>query len=79
MTIMRNWLEDGQQFAGTGRQRATDDLSQCFHAVVKTLQVWRERQRQRRELTFLCERDLRNIGVPREAVIDETRKWPWQL
>ena len=79
MTIMRNWLEGAQEFAGTGRQRATGDLSQCFHAVAKTLQVWRERQRQRRELTFLRERDLRNIGVPREAVIDEARKWPWHL
>jgi uncharacterized protein YjiS (DUF1127 family) len=79
MTILRDWSADAQQFAETGRQRATDVLLQFSGAVVKVLRVWRERQRERRELAFLCERDLRNIGVPREVVIDEARKWPWHL
>lgn len=78
MTIMRDWSVDAHAFAGTGRRRAAEVLSQFVSATAHVLQVWRERQRQRRELAFLCERDLRNIGVPRDTVIDEARKWPWQ-
>ena len=79
MAIMRDWSVDGSEFARAGRRRASEVLSQLVRAIIHTLQIWRERQRERRELAFLCERDLHNIGVPRDAVIDEAHKWPWQV
>lgn len=79
MAIMRDWSIDGSDFARAGRQRASEVISQLVYAVIHVLRLWHERQRQRRELAFLCERDLHNIGVPRDVVIEEARKWPWQV
>lgn len=39
---------------------------------------WRARIRSRRSLTQLDERMLRDIGIDRARVWQETRKWFWQ-
>jgi uncharacterized protein YjiS (DUF1127 family) len=46
--------------------------------VLATLQLWRERQRQRRELVRLCDLGLRDTGLSRDLIAHEARKWPWQ-
>ena len=43
-----------------------------------TLQLWRERYRQRRELAQWSERDLADIGLNHGAIVDEVNKPFWQ-
>jgi hypothetical protein len=42
------------------------------------LRLWRDRHRRRQELAMLLDGDLKDIGVAREMVAHEARKWPWQ-
>jgi holin-like protein len=60
-------------FAGVTalRHRAVRD-------VVRWLRVWSERERQRRDLSMLSQRDFADLGVPRMLAVEEVRKWPWQ-
>ena len=44
----------------------------------ETFHVWRERQRQRRELSQWTERDLHDIGLSRGDVVGETEKPFWR-
>jgi uncharacterized protein YjiS (DUF1127 family) len=46
-------------------------LSAIFH-------IWRERQRQRRELTRWTERDLHDVGLSWSEVIHEAEKPFWR-
>jgi uncharacterized protein YjiS (DUF1127 family) len=46
--------------------------------VLRWLRLWGERERQRRELSMLSDRDFAGLGVPKMLAIAETRKWPWQ-
>lgn len=43
-----------------------------------TLQVWRDRQRQRRELARWTERDLHDVGLTRSDIVHETEKPFWR-
>ena len=47
-------------------------------AIRLCLRDWRERERQRRELSMLSDRDFAGLRVPRMLVAQEVRKWPWQ-
>jgi uncharacterized protein YjiS (DUF1127 family) len=44
----------------------------------ETLHVWRERERQRRELAKWTERDLHDVGLSWSDVIRETEKPFWR-
>jgi uncharacterized protein YjiS (DUF1127 family) len=44
----------------------------------ETLRVWRERERQRRELAKWTERDLHDVGLSWSDVIRETEKPFWR-
>jgi uncharacterized protein YjiS (DUF1127 family) len=44
----------------------------------ETFHVWRERQRQRRELSRWTERDLHDVGISRSDVARETEKPFWR-
>ncbi len=44
----------------------------------ETLHVWRERQRQRRELSRWTERDLHDVGMTWSDIIHETEKPFWR-
>ena len=78
MTIIRDWSIGDRDLTSVGQWRAARLLSQLPAVVLDTARVWRERSRQRRELGFLCARDLRDVGGQRDAATDEARKWPWQ-
>lgn len=61
------------------------DVSRTNHAVPgllaqigDTLQVWRARQMQRRELTRWTERDLHDVGLGWSEVIQEAEKPFWR-
>lgn len=43
-----------------------------------TLHLWRERQRQRRELSRWTERDLHDVGLTRSDIVRETEKPFWR-
>jgi uncharacterized protein YjiS (DUF1127 family) len=43
-----------------------------------TLHLWRERQRQRRELARWTERDLHDVGLTRSDIVRETEKPFWR-
>lgn len=47
-------------------------------AILRTLRQWRERERQRREMSMLTERDFGDLALPPSLVRDELRRWPWQ-
>ena len=42
------------------------------------LSRWRERMRQRRELSALSERALADLGIPLGLAAYEAGRWPWQ-
>jgi uncharacterized protein YjiS (DUF1127 family) len=44
----------------------------------ETFHVWRERQRQRRELSRWTERDLHDVGMTWSDIIHETEKPFWR-
>jgi uncharacterized protein YjiS (DUF1127 family) len=43
-----------------------------------TLHVWRERQRQRRELAQWSDRDLHDVGLSRSDIVHEAEKPFWR-
>jgi uncharacterized protein YjiS (DUF1127 family) len=43
----------------------------------ETLQIWRNRWRQRRELTYWTDRDLRDVGLSWSDVVREAEKPFW--
>jgi solute carrier family 10 (sodium/bile acid cotransporter), member 7 len=47
-------------------------------AIVRVLRDWRERERQRRELSQLRPRDFGDLVVPPSLAVEESRHWPWQ-
>ena len=46
--------------------------------VEETIHVWRERQRQRRELAQWTARDLQDVGISWSDIIHETEKPFWR-
>ena len=46
--------------------------------IGETFHIWRERQRQRRELAQWTDRDLHDVGLSRSDVAYETEKPFWQ-
>lgn len=53
----------------------------CAAAIASTvavLRLWRDRERERRELATLSARDLHEIGASPSLVRFELRRWPWQ-
>jgi uncharacterized protein YjiS (DUF1127 family) len=44
----------------------------------ETLRIWRERERQRRELAKWTERDLHDVGLSWSDVVRETEKPFWR-
>ena len=44
----------------------------------ETLQVWRDRQRQRRELTHWTDRDLHDVGLSWSDIVHEAEKPFWR-
>ena len=49
--------------------------SAAFAGLIRT---WQERERLRRELASMSQRDFGDLTVPVGAVRDEARRWPWQ-
>jgi uncharacterized protein YjiS (DUF1127 family) len=49
-----------------------------FTQLGRTVHLWRERQRQRRELARWTERDLHDVGLSYSDVIDEIEKPFWR-
>ena len=47
-------------------------------AIRRLLRCWRERARERLDLSMLGARDFGDLAVPRSLIVDELRKWPWQ-
>jgi len=44
----------------------------------ETIQVWRDRQRQRRELTQWTDRDLHDVGLSWSDLVHEAEKPFWR-
>jgi uncharacterized protein YjiS (DUF1127 family) len=44
----------------------------------ETFHVWRERQRQRRELAQWTERDMHDVGISRSDIANEVEKPFWR-
>ena len=53
-------------------------FARSIAAVVKTVDGWRARARQRQQLLSLDDHMLRDIGLTRSQVLFEVRKRPWQ-
>lgn len=52
--------------------------SGIFAQLGETLRVWRERQRQRRELAQWTERDMHDVGLSWSEVVREAEKPFWR-
>jgi uncharacterized protein YjiS (DUF1127 family) len=52
--------------------------SGIFAQLSEMVHIWRDRQRQRRELTQWTERDLRDVGLSWSEVIREAEKPFWR-
>ena len=46
--------------------------------LLRSLRLWGERERHRRELSMLSDRDFAGLSVPKMLAAEEVRKWPWQ-
>jgi uncharacterized protein YjiS (DUF1127 family) len=64
-------IQSHQLMTNHHEQGVLNQLGETFH-------VWRERQRQRRELSRWTERDLHDVGVSWSDVIQETEKPFWR-
>ena len=53
-------------------------ISGLFTRLGQTLHVWRERARQRRELTRWTDRDLHDVGLSWSDIIREVEKPFWR-
>lgn len=53
-------------------------VSDLISRVARTLSVWQERLRSRRELARWSERELHDIGVSASSVADEINKPFWR-
>ena len=53
-------------------------ISSFFSQLSQTLHVWRQRARQRRELSRWTDRDLHDVGLSRSDVIHEIEKPFWR-
>jgi uncharacterized protein YjiS (DUF1127 family) len=49
-----------------------------FAQLSETLHVWRDRQRQRRELAQWTDRDLHDVGLSWSDIVHETEKPFWR-
>jgi uncharacterized protein YjiS (DUF1127 family) len=49
-----------------------------FAQLSETFHIWRNRQRQRRELAQWTERDLHDVGLSRSDVVHEAEKPFWR-
>ena len=57
--------------ASLSAERRRDAGRQWLHAALRLLATWRERSRQRRELSLLTSRELRDAGItPFDAIIE---------
>jgi uncharacterized protein YjiS (DUF1127 family) len=52
--------------------------SGVFAQIAERLHVWRDRLRQRRELTHWTERDLHDIGLSWSDIVHEAEKPFWR-
>jgi uncharacterized protein YjiS (DUF1127 family) len=50
----------------------------AFATVIGLLRVWRQRQRERRELSLMSGQDFGDLAIPPSLVTEEVRRWPWQ-
>jgi uncharacterized protein YjiS (DUF1127 family) len=64
-------------FAAAGRRIGTAVCGSAA-AVARVLRGWRERDRQRRELSQMAAHDFGDIAVPPSLLREEVRRWPWQ-
>jgi|APSaa5957512622_1039677.scaffolds.fasta_scaffold61526_1 uncharacterized protein YjiS (DUF1127 family) len=53
-------------------------LVRIIDEVAETLQIWKERAEQRRQLRNLNERMMQDIGITRAVVITECNKNIWE-
>ena len=53
-------------------------FAEMFRRMFDTMRVWQQRSQQRRQLGFLSERDLRDIGVSEARRDAEMRKPFWK-
>jgi uncharacterized protein YjiS (DUF1127 family) len=49
-----------------------------FAQLSETFHIWRNRQRQRRELAQWTERDLHDVGLSRSDIVHEAEKPFWR-
>jgi uncharacterized protein YjiS (DUF1127 family) len=52
--------------------------SEFFARLGETFHVWRERLRQRRELSQWTDRDLHDVGLSRSDIVNEAEKPFWR-
>jgi uncharacterized protein YjiS (DUF1127 family) len=52
--------------------------SSLFAQLSETLHVWRDRQRQRRELAQWTDRDLHDVGLSWSDIVHEAEKPFWR-
>ena len=52
--------------------------SGLFAQLSETLQIWRDRQRQRRELAQWTDRDLHDVGLSWSDIVHEAEKPFWR-
>jgi uncharacterized protein YjiS (DUF1127 family) len=78
MTVIRDFLFVDRALPVSERPQSTRERSSVLLRISTRLRLWCERNRQRQELVMLIDPELRDIGVPRDLVMHEARKWPWQ-
>jgi uncharacterized protein YjiS (DUF1127 family) len=60
-------------------RRRAGDLALWLRRAADLLLIWHERARQRRQLTSLNDRMLRDLGLTRADVMAETSKPFWRV
>jgi len=60
------------------RRCCTSPRRRTLDALRALVREWRRRVRTRRELSALCDRALRDIGITRYDALHETRKPFWR-
>jgi len=64
--------------ASNRRTRRIQQIRDALFHVLKTLQTWHDRSRQRDQLAYMNDRQLQDIGLSRSMIHNEIEKPFWR-
>jgi uncharacterized protein YjiS (DUF1127 family) len=76
--VSASYLQEDEMSIYSDQQMINHHAQGVLAQLSETLHVWRDRQRQRRELARWSDRDLHDIGLSRGDIVYEAEKPFWR-